>query len=229
MQYLAESIQLTRDDLANRTAIPFTPDPPRLPGIHASDLIRSIAIRSGKLKENRKFAGRDLNLFDADADPEQYPMLWALGVAWEEFCVSLYDSIVFKPPAQSLRGIAVTPDGIDSITWAMHEFKLTWKSSKESSPDGRYRDANGKPLRVDRPIESHELYLWQVKGYCKVYETRKAVIHVMYVNGSWGFEGEGPQPEYVRYSLVFEDWEIEENWQMLEREKVRFEKAGRIQ
>lgn len=94
-------------------------------------------------------------------------------------------------------GVWCSPDAIDSSpVLLIREFKLTWYSGAKEFP-------------------GHEVYwpyLVQVKGYCKAVGTRYAALTIMHINGDY----HPPAPwEPITYGLEFEEWEVEENWDML--------------
>lgn len=94
-------------------------------------------------------------------------------------------------------GIVCSPDGtgsdpLNEYEKAVHEYKCTWKSSK------------------NHPTEDWR-YMTQVKGYCYAENTPCAVMQIMYLMGNY----KGSGPVWLPVRIVFSDREIEENWQMI--------------
>jgi len=91
-----------------------------------------------------------------------------------------------------LDGIVCSPDGFDFENWILEEYKCTWRSSK-MLPDQMWR------------------WMVQIKGYCKVTETTRVLMRVLYLNGNY----RGSGPEYKHFNLDFTQDEIDVNWSML--------------
>lgn len=197
----------------------------RSPGIHLSTILRGIAIETGILKvEKGKSAGRDFTISEEEEDiwndyrkagnMQRIPARMALGMAWEEWAARhLYPEMVWQPGECVRDGIAMTPDGVtvegsgDKERLWLEEFKCTYKSSH----------VKGEP----REIQGEWLWLAQCKSYCRGLGTRLARLHVLYVNGSYRFDGE--VPAYIVYGIEFTAQEIRDNWGMVVREKQRRE------
>jgi len=96
----------------------------------------------------------------------------------------------------SMDGIGPDPEG--EVPLVVEEYKATWQSINRSPAENFY-------------------YMTQVKSYCHAIETNIAVMHIFYVMGD--YKGSGPM--YRKARLVFTGRELEENWQMILREKER--------
>lgn len=187
-------------DVTHNYPISLANDDTRTPGVHVSDVIRSIAVKIGKLKEYEAEELADIEVrFPADA---QSTLRIALGLAWENWIASALPWIEFHFGEVQLEGIFMTPDGISDVIGIdrnthsyLHEFKLTWKSSK-------------------RDIRDEWYWLSQVMAYLKKMKLRAAVVHIYYVNGN--YRGSGPQRR--SYHLVFTQAEIDANWTMIMHE-----------
>ena len=86
-----------------------SPSVPRSHGVHVSAVNRALGIAAGKLSDPE-----DVDFpFDRFTDKE-YPLLPAIGVAWEEFRVTHYthDRLLWQPMELSRDGIFGTPDGL---------------------------------------------------------------------------------------------------------------------
>jgi hypothetical protein len=177
----------------------------RSPGRHVSEVIRDLALR-GKILD-KKYATEDL-----DAAPERV----ALGLAWEEWIHNQHPEICFHPGEIELDGISMSVDGISypgdnersifgcDSAGAVHEFKLTWKSSR-------------------KPIDEEWMWLTQLKAYCKgmtavtKQDHSTGFLHVFYVNGNYSRNPEDPdgRPRYKVWGLEFTKNELRENWAMI--------------
>lgn len=82
---------------------------PRSHGVHVSAINKSLGIAAGKLSDDEA----DDFPFERFSDTS-YPLLPALGVAWEEFRATHYnaDRMVWQPYELFRDGIYGTPDGV---------------------------------------------------------------------------------------------------------------------
>jgi len=203
-------VALERADLNRRSPIARTitklgklHEPKRTKGIHASGILRYVVIESGMMKVL------------AQMDEEDFPLRMALGLAWEEFAVSLYPEIHWQPGECIEQGIVMTCDGhslyveedpIDGGTnvhaLCIEEFKLTWKKRRDAETFTR--------------DEWH--WLQQGRGYCWGYGAHLVRWHVCYVMGDY----KGGGPVYMRYLIQFDDRDLETTGRMLigNREKA---------
>lgn len=176
-------VKLERADLEKRVPIKRTALV-RSPGIHLSGVLRYIAETSGILRP-------------VDDLDEELPLRMVLGLAWEEFAVSLYPAIFYQPGEAHRDGVAMTCDGIDFAQAdgrRLEEFKATWK-----------RVRSGEQLLRDW------LWMHQGRGYCKGYGVDRVRWHVYYVNGDY----RGSGPIYMRYLVEFTAEEIDQTWYMV--------------
>lgn len=200
----------------------------RSPGQHVSDVIRDLALR-GKIL-NKKFADNDT----MSAERVE------LGIAWEERLAKHHPEICFHPGEVSVDDIAMTIDGASFLgadrsvfhptgtdiskppgcnikDWdhALHEFKLTWKSSR-------------------RDLTAEWMWLTQQKSYLKGMSVasgtpwRTSFLHVFWVNGNYSRQDEDPEsgPTYAIWGMQFSDLEIRENWDMIRAHRDRMVKPG---
>src|SRR4051812_45602958 len=92
---LIEEVEIKLDmaDLAGRCRLPER-DTARAPGMHLSGVLRHTACSS-------KMPGWERYVSDLDTEvptkDKPYPLIWFLGVAWEETCVSLYPECIWQP------------------------------------------------------------------------------------------------------------------------------------
>lgn len=175
-------------------------DAKRSKGVHLSDVIRDIALRSGYL--DKKYAGKDI-----DEDPE----FIMLGMAWEHIVLEMHPNILPHPMEYCLDRIYMSPDGITTgskYDLEIHEIKLTKKS----------RPGKASDLAT---VGKWWMYLTQIKGYLKAIESRQAYLHVGFVNDNYSFFRSRSNEEIVKmmsykiYDLEFKQHEIDENWRMM--------------
>jgi hypothetical protein len=196
MKWSSTDIQLTLEDLDLRTPLGRVPSE-RSPGLHVSDLYRRIAVDSGILK-------------CVTDDEAMNPLVLAVGMAWEEYCVTLpwCEDVAWQPGERLVDGVFLSPDGWDFKLNRLEEFKATWTSSAS-------KDQSIKTL------EEMWLYRVQMMAYCYAMGTALARLHVLFINGNYRYEGVGPQPVYRIYEVEFTKRELRRNWEMLMREKER--------
>lgn len=193
----------------------------RSPGLHLSDIIRDIAIRTGVLKIKDvidEVANLSLTPYQIEelarlpefaADPNfTVAACWRIfcGLAFEEYWAATHPELIFHFGEVSRDGIAGTPDAVWP-TWldlgggntiarpgpeVLCELKFTWKSTNNPN---------------------NWMYEAQIKSYCKMMGIRRARLTILYVNGAYGpFE---PQVRIIDYE--FSDQELNENWTMIVR------------
>jgi hypothetical protein len=196
------NIKLSLSDLDLRTPLNGLA-PERSPGLHVSDLYRRIAVDSGILKS-------------VGDDEEMNPLVLGVGMAWEEFCVTLAacENVIWQPGERVCDGVILSPDGWDFQANRLEEFKATWTSSASKSGG-------------EKTIEEMWLYRVQMMAYCYAMGTVLARLHVLFINGNYRYEGVGPQPVYRVYEMEFTKRELKRNWEMLMREKERQVASGK--
>jgi hypothetical protein len=127
-----------------------------------------------------------------------------IGLLWERVLGRVMGDKYAQRPGQiqsdgiwmSLDGIG--PDPLGEVPLVVEEYKAAWKSTKQSPVDNFY-------------------YMCQVKSYCRAIETNVAVMRIFHVMGN--YKGSGPIYRVAR--LVFTEWELDQNWKMILREKER--------
>lgn len=201
-------VTLEFDDLHRRVLLskPVVPLP-RTVGVHQSGILCHIARNIGILKPG-------------ELDEEEYPLLWALGAAWEEYAASFYPDMEWQPGELTVDDISMNADGLSCgrienvMTFGdpfLEEFKFTFKGV-----------ATGAEFLKDK---KWWLWLKQAAGYCHGYGTRVVRWHVCHVRGDYKSFG----PVYRQYVVRFSDREIAQNWQMLlnNRDAVQPETGSR--
>lgn len=196
-------ISLTADDLRRRVLIDRTKlNAPRSSGVHLSGVLKYLAYSPGGAVTNKNISDSKQNF------EEDYPMVTAMGHAWEEFCVSLYPSVIWQPGEAERDGIFGTPDGISyemefkgGLLDVNEEFKLTTKSMKVPTEDWYFQR--------------------QGLSYCAMKGLNYVRWHVNWVHGDYKKQR---WPTYTRTLVRFEDAEIERWWQVVVRNKGKAEK-----
>lgn len=166
-------------------------DDPRSPGPHLSECVRSIALRTGLLKE-----GEDQEECTEEGFTEQAIRRMLVGLAWEDMLAKRLPHLVYHPGEVTLDGITGTIDLYCTEEDAVHEVKATWVSMR-------------------REIRDRWMWWAQLKGYCKMMGCRVGYLRVLYLNGD--YRGSGPIPMVFRGE--FEERELEVNWGLMVREK----------
>lgn len=173
--------------------------------IHLTRILRSLM---RKLGLEKKAAGWEMNVC---AD---------IGFLWEDALSRAYrdkrvvgwvpgDGIVgdiVRPEPVMVDGVWMSPDGIGpdpdgKVAYADHEFKCTWRSSRNPPLSDWYWDQ-------------------QFRAYCYGMETTVTVLHVMYLMGD--YRGSGPQHRVFRWEWL--PGEREKTWGMVVREKAEMER-----
>ena len=180
-----------------RPARPLT----RAAGAHQSDVMHYIARKVGWLRADER-------------DESEFPLIWGLGVAWEEFVVSLYPSMDWQPGELTTDGISVNCDGISLVessrvlrdlypagTPLIEECKFTFKG-----------EITGEDFIND---VKHRLWQHQVREYCWQYGPRISRHHVCHVRGDYKAWG----PTYKRYIVEWTDAECRQTHELLLRFK----------
>lgn len=172
---------------------------PRSPGLHASTILRSIALQIGTLKPDDEEE-------ELDADNEDLPVAavrrMAAGLAWESWYGPQVCDI-YPAGEYFLEGICCTPDGIrfDCDPLRVVEIKYTWRSSA-------------------KPVEQHWMWVKQLQIYCHVLGTCHGELHAYHSQGD--YRGSGPLP--LVHEFEFEPVELERIWAMLVAQAQRLGK-----
>lgn len=173
-------------DLDNRQVIQRPTQPPaRATGIHLSGILRHI-VSSSRMPGWQRYLA-DLNV------RTDYPLIWLMGVAWEEMCASLYPGCLWQPGQVIHNGVAMNCDGyslLDEGT-VVDEFKYT--SCKR---------------RTGVEFMQDWLKMQQGRGYCGGYGMELVRWHVLWNYRPWA-------PVYVRYLVAFDSREIADTARMI--------------
>lgn len=170
----------------------------RSEGWHLSTIIKSI---------NRKLDPKRFGREGGDA------LLFEVGFIWEDLVSPLLGPRLGWAKEQlefEMDGIYLTLDGFNTKAWRPRECKLTKMSAKT-------------------PITSHKFWHWhvQAKAQCRVTETRMCELVPLYLNGTYEMAG-GRFGDVICSPVIVEytEMEIEENWEMVLREKNWLERSG---
>ena len=201
-------------------------------GTHLSEILRDLAFKMKVL--DKKF---DTPIEDSNTHMMQ------LGLAMEDYLAKYqHPEIEFHPGELVLDGIAMSPDGISTLTDSedysdlvgveegtliLHEFKLTRKSSRDFK----------ESLRLQ--AKKCKMWLWQIMAYRHAFnciagpgqECYIAKLHVWFVNGNYSRDDSDPDsgPSYKIYRLVFTPQELLENWQMIVSHCSEMRIEGKLQ
>jgi hypothetical protein len=158
--------------------------PARSAGLHVSSIIKAILLRL----EPERFGGElDHNRIQLGFTVER-----VIEEAWRARRVD-----VIRPGEIVKDGIAGSPDGVrfDEAGAIVEEIKCTWMSNRGCPDDKKFIH-----------------WLWQIKAYCHLLDTRRARLSVFFVNGDYA---KNREPQFCAWDLAFHDGEIAENWMML--------------
>ena len=191
---------------------------PRSPGLHVSAILGFIARRLGILKredeEEVDWTLAKYHLSHGANIIQLYPEAIyrvALGLAFEDWYGPQHPHHNYHAIGElEADGIIGTPDGIEFSSVSapiVHEYKLTWKSSR-----------SGRETPAER-IAQEWMWTSQAKSYCYQASVPRtpdklitdAMLHVYWVNGN--YRGSGPQ--LSTYYLKFSMSEIVANWRLI--------------
>lgn len=177
-----EILDLSGRQVLHRPAAPV----PRASGIHLSGLLRYV-VHSSHMPGWERYAA------ELDARTS-LPLIWFLGIAWEEACVSLYPEIVWQPGPVDWEGISMTCDGFSMLDdrFVIEEFKYTSAKARD------WTEFRKDWLKMQQGI-----------GYCGGYDARMVRWHVLYNYRSWA-------PVYIRYLVEVEEPDVESTRRLIQ-------------
>lgn len=195
-------------------------DPMRTGGLHQSSIIKAMALK--------------YNYLDPEWDVPEItdPMKVIMGLMSEEWLSkNAHPECTFHPGELERDGVKGSADGISELTpdeytrvWMpnqnsglpsdfethlMNEFKCTWKSSRV------FGAMPVEPKDATAAMSDKRFWMWitQIKGYLKMWSTRWARLHALFIRGDYSNWSSGP--DYRVFNLEFSQWEIDENWDMI--------------
>lgn len=165
------------------------PNVPRSPGVHVQAINKALGVAAGKLDS------------DEDSPFEKfsetcYPLMPALGVAWEEFRASTYSEseLLWQPFELERDGIFGTPDGL----WIAEPETAIWEAKLTSKKITSIADCY--------------MYLKQGLAYCAMSGQTRVLFEVCWFAGNYN----RPLIPLATASLVeFEEREIEAWWKVI--------------
>ncbi len=176
--------------------------------VHVSDVIKYVQAKVDPIKDN------DWDL----------PMAAEVGFLWEEvYSTAFADRYATIRPDEVIKsGMVGSPDGVCfedvyvvdpapgpenkvliGAKLCDEEYKATWRHMRKT-PD--------------------QIWYWmtQFKSYCFMLDTDTTYVKILYVVGD--YRGSGPQ--YREYRLKFTEYEIYDNWKMLELNLEEMKRKG---
>ena len=194
MRVLSERpIVITPEQMQQRTRRDW-PSLPRSPGVHVQAVNKALGIAAGKLSDS-----------DGDDFPfvrfsdTVYPLMPALGVAWEELRASMYPEgeLVWQPYELERDGIYGTPDGLMFDPERIWECKQTTKKIQ--------------------PVSGMWMYVKQGLSYCAMSGLRIVQYDVCFVLGDYS---RPYQPQATETVIEFSDQEITTWWNIVKKAAV---------
>lgn len=161
--------------------------PARTPGLHLSQIIRSIlqALEPGKYH-------------DGPVDP----LYTEPGFSFERVLETAFSARridIVRPGEVTCDGVICSPDGLsfddDGTVW-LEEFKCT-EIGMPAKPE--LLASEGKYLK----------YLWQIASYCHALNTRHSRLRVLWLRGDY----KKVRRAYSVYEIVWDEGETERIWQ----------------
>lgn len=163
----------------------------------AKGLHLSEVISSLSVRAGLNYKGKGFNDMELTAE---------IGLLWENVLAKVMgEKYAMRPPQLQVDGIWLSPDGIGpdpegEVPLIVEEYKAAWKSTRGS------------------PADNFQ-YMVQLKSYCYAVDTTIAIMRIFHVMGD--YRGSGPIYRIARF--VFTQWELDQNWQMVLKEKERME------
>ncbi len=186
------------EDLKKRCPIVRPAQPlSRAPGIHQSGILQVIAHKIGVLKPQER-------------DEEEYPLIWGIGCAIEEWLFSFYPNFDWQPGEVTKDEISGNADGLsldveyefDSVPWEpiqpmIEETKATYKAT-----------ATGEEF-----VKDSKWWMWRMQAgcYCHLYGAEVVRWHVVHLRGDYKTFG----PVYKQYVLRYSKKEVGQIWSMM--------------
>lgn len=181
---------LTPDMMARRAHRPPVALP-RTPGVHVQAVNKYLGIAAGKLSDSDD-DGYPFQRFT----PECYPLMPALGVAWEEFRASLYadDELLWQWGELERDGIYGTPDGL----WLVDPKTAVWECKRTS--------------KKMQSVGDVWMYMKQGMSYCAMLGQNRTKYDVLWDMGDYS---RPYQPKSTEALVEFSDKEIEDWWRIV--------------
>lgn len=160
--------------------------------------------RSGGLHLSQIYGDLDRTITTKQYAPmseEQRDAYRAVGFVWEHVVAKamvegLVSDLYLRPGEFELDGITGSPDLIYLPDWRVVDTKATYKSSRQ----------------VDDLLKNFRVWMWQMKGYCHMIESRSSQLIICFMAGDYR---NGQRPEFRQFDFEWTTEELKENWAML--------------
>lgn len=191
---LVEEVEVKLDvnDLLNRQPLVRGEQPTRAPGIHLSGVLRH-TLCSSRITGWQKYA-KEIETEDPKLGPKEYPLIWFMGVCWEEGIASVYSDWIWQPGETALSAgglVHMNCDGLNPSVGCVEEAKYTSCKRKAWSE-----------------FSQDWLKMQQGSGYCLGYGPELVRWHVLWNYQPWA-------PSYVRYLVEFSQKDLRETQSMI--------------
>lgn len=182
---------------------------PRTPGVHVSKIIKSLALQKGKL--DPKWASGEVGLVEVGDSGQQFwdsldppsKLRMSMGMAWEEWYIPQLGDVVKHPGELFLDNVYMTHDGesLDIVSHegteqyavAVHEIKLTYKSTNTVGD-----------------LRREWMWITQTQCYCKALKTNIAYVHALFVCGDYA---RPIQPQLKCWRVQYDQSELDKTWE----------------
>jgi hypothetical protein len=161
--------------------------PPRTPGLHLSDVIKSIL----RVTEPGKYRAYDNQPIDMTYCDPGFTWERALENAW---MARMDAGELFRPPEFELDGILMSPDYIDLTIDELVECKMT-----EMNMDGFPNETKFRK------------WIWQTGAYSHACHLKSVRFHVLWLRGDY----KKVRRAYKVYRITWEEGETARIWKML--------------
>lgn len=179
---------------------------PRYAGLHQSDVLKYIAVKTGKMAKGEKLE-------------EDYPWRMAMGNMWEEFYFSLHPEYEWQPGERIVDNVAVNCDGVGFSSRPESRGIVTERSLIVETKCTECKVVTIADDLLAKFSANWWVYLHQARAYCHAYGPRTVVWPMLHYRGDW--RGSGPMA--MEYAVRFTDREVRDTWRMIQANKAEME------
>lgn len=192
MKILYERPIVLTPEMMDQRTVRERPNAPRSKGVHVQSVNRALGVAAGKLTDED---GADFPFEKFTA--ECYPLMPALGVAWEEFRVSHYSEseLLWQPFELERGGIFGTPDGL----WVAESETAIWECKQTT--------------KKIQSIGGMWMYLKQGLSYCAMSGQTRVLYDICWLLGDYM---RPYQPKGTTSLVEFEERECESWWKVIQ-------------